>query len=134
MGLSVVAGQYLIGLMAAYGGRRSELGIAHAGDVLGLRQYLRKLDDKQVKRLLDNNPDYFFDMLPIAIALGVDTKFAKAFGKMIFPDCPYLLVTRNEKRTPTEWAYLIRKIADQMDKRQRKLELEKWIPINIKFY
>ena len=134
MGLTVVAGQYLIGLLAAYGGRRSELGMLHAGEVLGIRHFLRKLDDKQLKRLLDNNPDYFFDMLPYAIALGVDKKFAKAFGKMPMADCHYLLVTRNDRRTAAEWAYMVRKIADQMDKRQRKLELEKWIPINIKFY
>ena len=134
MGLVVVAGQFLIGLLAAYGGRRSELGMLHAGEVLGIRHFLRKLDDKQLKRLLDNNPDYFFDMLPYAIALGVDKKFAKAFGKMPMADCHYLLVTRNDKRTAAEWAYMVRKIADQMDKRQRKLELEKWIPINIRFY
>lgn len=134
MGLAVVAGQFLIGLLAAYGGRRSELGMLHAGEVLGIRHFLRKLDDKQLKRLLDNNPDYFFDMLPYAIALGVDKKFAKAFGKMPMADCHYLLVTRNDRRTAAEWAFMVRKIADQMDKRQRKLELEKWIPINIKFY
>ena len=134
MGLVVVLGQYLIGLLAAYGGRRSELGMFHAGEVLGIRHFMKKLDEKQLKRLLDNNPDYFFDMLPYAIALGVDKKFAKAFGKMPMPDCHYLLVTRNEKRTAAEWAYMVRKIADQMDKRQRKMELEKWIPINIKFY
>jgi len=134
MGLVVVAGQYLIGLLAAYGGRRSELGMLHAGEVLGIRHFLKKLDEKQLKRLLDNNPDYFFDMLPYAIALGVDGRFAKAFGKMRIPDCHYLLVTRNEKRTAVEWAYMVRKIADQMDARQRKMQLEKWIPINIKFY
>ena len=134
MGLVVVIGQFLIGLLAVYGGRRSELGVFHAGEVLGIRHFLRKLDEKQLKRLLDNNPDYFFDMLPYAIALGVDKRFAKAFGKMPMPDCHYLLVTRNDKRTAAEWAFMVRKIADQMDKRQRKLQLEKWIPINIKFY
>ena len=102
--------------------------------MLGLRQYLRKLDDKQVKRLLDNNPDYFFDMLPLAIALGVDTKFAKSFGKMPMPDCHYLLVARDDKRTAAEWALIVRKIADRMDKRQRRLELEKWLPLNVRFY
>ena len=63
-----------------------------------------------------------------------DFLFAKSFGKMAMPDCHYLLVTRNEKRTAAERAYMVRKIADQMDKRQRRLELEKWIPINIRFY
>ena len=134
MGLAVVAGQYLIGLLAAYGGRRSEMGMYNAGQILGLRHHLKKLDQKKLERLLENNPDYFFDMLPYAIALGVDTKFAKAFGNRPLPHCHYLLVSRNEKRTAAEWALMVRKIADRMDKRQRRLELEKWLPLNVRFY
>jgi len=134
MGLVVVLGQNLMGLLAAYGGRRSELGKFDAGQILGLRHFLKKLDGKKLERLLENNPDYFFDMLPYAIALGVDKPFAKAFGKMPFPQCHYLLVSRNDKRTAEEWALLTRKIADRMDKRQRRLELEKWLPLNVRFY
>lgn len=134
MGLVVVAAQYLIGLLAAYGGRRSEMGMYNAGQILGLRHHLKKLDQKTLERLLKNNPDYFFDMLPYAIALGVDTKFAKAFGNMPIPHCHYMLVSRNEKRTAAQWALMVRKIADQMDKRQRRLELEKWLPLNVRFY
>ena len=134
MGLVVVAAQYLIGLLAAYGGRRSEMGMYNAGQILGLRHHLKKLDQKTLERLLENNPDYFFDMLPYAIALGVDTKFAKAFGNMPIPHCHYMLVSRNEKRTAAQWALMVRKIADQMDKRQRRLELEKWLPLNVRFY
>ena len=134
MGLIVVAAQYLIGLLAAYGGRRSEMGMYNAGQVLGLRHFLKHLDEKKLERLLENNPDYFFDMLPYAIALGVDTKFAKAFGSRRIPDCHYLMVSRNDKRSAAEWALMVRKIADQMDKRQRRLELEKWLPINVRFY
>ena len=134
MGLIVVAAQYLVGLLAAYGGRRSEMGMYNAGQILGLRHFLKKLDEKKLERLLENNPDYFFDMLPLAIALGVDTGFAKAFGKIHFPDCHYLMVSRNDKRTAEEWALLARKIADRMDKRQRRLELEKWLPLNVRFY
>ena len=134
IGLCVVAAQYLIGLLAAYGGRRSRMGMYNAGQVLGLRHFLKKLNAEKLDRLLGNNPDYFFDMLPLAIALGVDTKFAKAFGSQPIPHCPYLLVSRNEKRTAAEWALLVRKVADQMDKRQRRLELEKWLPLNVRFY
>ena len=134
MGLVVVAGQYLIGLLAAYGGRRSDLGKYNASQILGLRHYLKKLDTKKLERLLENNPDYFFDMLPLAIALGVDGKFAKAFGNMRMTECHYLLVARDDKRTAAEWALIVRKIADRMDKRQRRLELEKWLPLNVRFY
>ena len=134
MGLVVVAGQYLMGLLAAYGGRRSDLGIYDAGQILGLRHHLKSLNPEKLEKLLENNPDYFFDMLPYAIALGVDGKFAKAFGKMRLPECHYLLVSRNDKRSAAEWALLSRKIADRMDKRQRRLELEKWLPLNVRYY
>ena len=73
-------------------------------------------------------------MLPLAIAFGVDGRFAKAFGKMPMPYCHYLSVSRNEKRTAAEWAVIVRKIADRMDKRQRRLELERWLPLNVRFY
>ena len=134
MGLVVTVAQYLIGLLAAYGGRRSELGMHNASQILGLRHYLRTLTPDKLKRQLENNPDYFFDMLPLAIALGVDRQFAKAFGNLHLPHCHYLAVSRNEKRTAAEWALIVRKIADRMDKRQRKLELEKWLPLNVRFY
>ena len=134
MGLIVVAGQYLMGLLAAYGGRRSDLGKYDAGQILGLRHHLKSLNSEKLETLLENNPDYFFDMLPYAIALGVDGKFAKAFGKMHLPECHYLLVSRNDKRTAEEWAIIARKIADRMDKRQRRLELEKWLPLNVRYY
>ena len=134
IGLIVVAAQYLIGLLAAYGGRRSQMGMYNAGQVLGLRHHMKRLNPEKLDRLLENNPDYFFDMLPYAIALGVDTKFAKAFGNQPMPQCPYLLVAKNEKRTAAEWALLVRKVADRMDKRQRRLELERWLPLNVRFY
>lgn len=131
MGLVTVLVQNLAGLMAAYGGRRSDLGRYNASQILGLRHYLKHLNQQEVERQLDNNPDYFFDMLPYAIALGVDTKFAKAFADLRVPECSYLLTRRNEKRSAREWALLVRRIADRMDELQRKMELEKWIPLSL---
>ena len=129
MAIIVVLAQVLAGLAAAYGGRRSELGKYNASQILGLRHYLGSMSQEELQRMVSMNPDYFFDMLPYAIALGVDTRFAKAFGKMRLPDCSYLLIRQNEKRSASEWALLVRKIADRMDERQRRMELETWIPV-----
>lgn len=131
IGVGTVAAQYLAGLAAAYGGRRSELGRYNASEILGVRHYLKHVGQEELDRMLRQNPDYFFDMLPYAIALGVDTPFAKAFGNRPIPDCTYLMVRSNEKRTAREWAYMVRKIADRMDEKQRKMELEKWIPVSL---
>lgn len=127
-----VLAQMLAGLAAAYGGMRSDLGRYQAGQILGLRSYLAHVSREELNRIMENNPDYFFEMLPYAIALGVDTRFARAFGKMNVGQCPYLAAKENRKRTAEEWALLCRKTADKMDTRQRKLELEKWIPISIR--
>lgn len=127
-----VLGQYLAGLAAAYGGKRSDVGRYQAGQILGLRHYLSHVSREELNRLMDDNPDYFFEMLPYAIALGVDTRFSRSFGKMKVGHCPYMLTKENRKRTAEEWALLMRKTADKMDKRQRQMELEKWIPITIR--
>ena len=131
IGLITVAGQLLAGMSAAYGGRRSELGRFNANEILGIRHYLKHISQEDLDRMVDHNPDYFFDMLPYAIALGVDTPFAKAFGDRQVPHCSYLQIRQNDKRTAKEWAYLVRKLADRMDDRQRKMELEKWIPLSL---
>lgn len=137
--LGVIAGQAIIavlavltqlaaGLLAAYGGRRSDLGRYQAGQILGLRSYLKHMPREEVLRNMRNDPYYFFDMLPYAIALGVDTQFARRFGKMKLPNCAYLTARQDRRRTAAEWALLLRKTADKMDSLQRKLELSQWFP------
>jgi len=46
--LGCVLGQWACGYLAAYGGRRSELGRHDAGQVLGLRRYLKKLPREDI--------------------------------------------------------------------------------------
>ena len=121
--------QLLTGLAAAYGGRRSDLGRQHAGLILGLRHYLTAISKDELERIQDNDPDFFFRMLPYAIAMGVDTQFAKLFGDEKLPHCSYFVTKDNRMRTAAEWALLLRKTADRMDARQRKMQLEKWLLI-----
>ena len=121
--------QVAAGLMAAYGGRRSDLGRYQAGQILGLRHYLKRIPREEVLRNMQNDPDYFFDMLPYAIALGVDRPFAARFGRMKLPDCAYVAARRDRQRTAAEWAALVRRTADAMDSLPRRLELRQWVPL-----
>ena len=138
MVLGILAGQWLIalvtvvlqilaGFMAAYGGRRSDLGRYAASQVLGLRHYLKHVSNEELARLADENPDYFFDMLPYAIALGEDDSFAKQYGRLPLPECPYLTTGKKVRHSPEEWARYMRHVADRMDARQRRMQLEKFI-------
>lgn len=129
VGAAAVAAQMVAGLAAAYGGRRSSLGRLQASQILGLRRYLKHVSREELEKIMETNPDYFFDMLPYAIALGVDSAFARQFGNMPIAPCSYLQLRQERQRSAGEWAHLMRKTADKMDRRQRKMQLEKWMII-----
>lgn len=58
-------------------GRRSEEGRQTLAALLGLRRYLCTVDRKQLHRILRQNPGYYYDMAPYALALWIDRQFAR---------------------------------------------------------
>lgn len=124
-------GQFAAGYLAAYGGRRSDLGRHDAALVLGFRRYVKHLPRDEVGRLLYSDPDYFFNLAPFALALGVLKPFGRAFGRRKLDQCPYLMTPVHGKRTGEEWAKLIIETADMMDAKARRLQLEKLIPVEL---
>ena len=117
------------GLLLAWGGRRTPLGRQTQAQVLGLQRYLRTVDKTQLQRICDADPDYFFRMMPCALALGVDKPFAKRFGSMKLERCPYLTTGTDIQMTALQWSKLIRKTVDAMNDRANKLPLEKLLGI-----
>ena len=113
--------------MAAYGGRRTEVGRLNAGQILGLRSYLKHISKDDIHRMMKTDPDYFFNMAPFALALGVIRPFAQSFGSAKMDQCPYLVTRVHGKRSAGEWAELIADTADLMDARFRRMEVERWI-------
>lgn len=129
LGCSV--GQILLGYFGAYGGRRSELGRHDARQVLGLRHYLKRLPNQETSRLIKNDPDYFFNMAPYALALGVIRPFSRSFGQRKLDQCPYLITKVHGKRSAEDWAFLMQDAADLMDTRARQLRWERWTSVQI---
>ena len=124
--LGAAFGQLLMGYLAAYGGRRSELGRHDAGRILGLRSYLKRINSLDINRMMKTDPDYFFNMAPFALSLGIIHPFARGFGARKLDQCPYLVTKVHGKRTAQEWANLLADTADLMDARYRRMEIEKW--------
>jgi len=124
--LCAALGQWVMSYFAAYGGRRNDLGRYDAGMILGLRAYLKKLPKADIPRLLKNDPDFFFNMAPYALALGVLRPFAASFGSRKMDRCPYLVSNATGKRTAEEWGELLADTADKIDERYRRMEIEKW--------
>lgn len=116
------------GLLYGWSGRRTALGKATAGQLLGLRRYLRGRDKKQLAYAKSMDPDYFFRMAPYAIALGVGRSFAGTMGRTA-PEggCPYLILPKEKTMNPRQWNALLERTADLMDRRKQNRSLEKVI-------
>ena len=127
--LCAALAQWGFGYLAAYGGRRSELGRHDAGLILGLRSYLKHISKEDIQRLMKTDPDYYFNLVPYALALGVIKPFSERFGSKPMDQCPYLMTRVLGKRSAIEWGELLAQTADLMDERYRRMEIEKWLPI-----
>ena len=129
--LGCTFGQFLFGYLAAYGGRRSELGRHDAAQVLGLRRHVKRLPRNEVGRYLKNDPDYYFNYAPYALAMGVINPYSRAFGNRKIDQCPYLVTRTIGKRTAEEWGHILQDTADMMDHLSRRMQVEKWFAVKI---
>lgn len=102
--------QCLLGLLVLFGGRRSEEGRQTLAALLGLRRYLCTVDRKQLHRILRQNPGYYYDMAPYALALGIDRQFARRFDRMRLPACPWLVTDFPLGNSARGWYPLLRQV------------------------
>lgn len=121
LALLAVSIQFIAGFLAAFGGRRNEDGKLAMGQALSLRNHLSHLSTRKIQQYCQENPNYFFDMLPDAMALGCDIAFARRFGKSRMPACPYVIASDTHGLTATQWCQLTRQILDGMTARQRQM-------------
>ena len=55
------------------------------GKVLGFRDFIRTAEYDRLKMLSDENPDYFFNIMPYACVFGMSTKWAEKFADFRIP-------------------------------------------------
>ena len=127
-----VLGQFVMSYFAAYGGRRSDMGRYDAGQILGLRHYLKRIPKADIQRLSKTDPEFFFNMAPYALALGILKPFAKQFGSKKLEQCPYLMTRVHGRRTAEEWGEMMAQAADILDARYRRMEVEKFSPLRFR--
>ena len=124
-GVLTVLGQLIAGLLLSFGGRRSDSGLQAMELVLGLRRYLREFTPEQARSASHADPDYFFSLLPWALALGMDKRFAKCFGKQRMQQCPYLTDDQAQNLTAEQWSRQMRTVLSAMELRRRQMPLER---------
>ena len=128
-GMTMVLCQLLTGLLAALGGRRTPAGRQAMGETLGLRRYLKTVSKGQLQEICQSNPDYFHQMMPYAMALGVDKRFAKQFGSLPLGQCPYISTGVDSTMRASQWAALMRRTLSGMNTRGQVGYLERLLAI-----
>ena len=86
---------------------------------------MRSVSKTELQRLLKLNPNYFYELAPYALALGLDKTFARRFGRLRMPECTYLIKGSNGQMTASEWAALLRQTVDKLNARSKRVLLEK---------
>ncbi|MBR2047052.1 MAG: DUF2207 domain-containing protein [Oscillospiraceae bacterium] len=125
MGLMVPAGlmfaaiaagtSLLAGLMVFYGGKRTDNGARIYGELLGLRRYMGRVAKSELGRILRSNPNYYYELAPFALAMGMDKKFASRFDNLHLTGCGWLLSGMASPRTAGEWYLLLRETVEAMN-------------------
>jgi uncharacterized membrane protein YgcG len=72
----------LLTFLSACMPKRTERGGALLGKVLGLKNFIRKAEKDVLERQVQDNPEYFYHILPYAYVLGVTDKWARQFEKL----------------------------------------------------
>ena len=126
-GLAAVAWNLLAGLLAFYGGRRNDNNLRIFAEILGLRRHMRKAGKDEVRRILASNRNYYFELAPYALVLGVDKTFAEKFGNARLPACTWL-VSKHSKRTAPEWYPQLRQVYAAMIRERKPTLAERCVP------
>ena len=59
--------------------KRTDQGSSWYGKLLGFKEFIEKAEKDRILRLVEENPSYFYSVLPYAYVLGVTNKWAKKF-------------------------------------------------------
>lgn len=121
IGVLFIAFEFLAGVLAYYGGRRTEDGRQAMVRILGFRRYLRRIDRTTLDTLSKRNPDYFFDLAPYALALGVGKAFARQFGAKPFRECPYIDYPLRDTIPAAKWNKIMEETLHKMDEGNRSV-------------
>lgn len=127
LGLNTALYQFIAGILAAYGGRRSPDGMDALSQVLGLLLSFLLPEKTSFTIAKKADPEYFHTLAPYALSFGADRLFAYRFGKERIPECPYLLGVSEADRTASQWSRILRNTLRSMNARYEGLKKERLI-------
>ncbi len=104
----------LIGATFSLYPKRSEEGNRIYGEVLGFKHFIETAEKDRLEMLVEENPHYFYDILPYAYILNITDKWAKRF-ETIQIDPPKWLLERDPNTVTAGNLYTAAYVADRFD-------------------
>ncbi|MDY0236098.1 MAG: DUF2207 domain-containing protein [Gudongella sp.] len=92
---------------APYANKRTEIGQEWLSHILGLKQFIDSAEKNRILTLIDDDPEYFYHVLPYAMVLGVTDKWAKQFEDILTSDPDWYQSGSNR---PFSTAYFVSQI------------------------
>ena len=127
LGIKIALYQFIAGILATYGGRRSADGSDALSQTLGLLLSFLVPEKASFTIAKKADPEYFHTVAPYALSFGADRLFAYRFGKERIPECPYLLGVSEAERTAAQWSRILRNTLRSMNARYEGLKKERLI-------
>ena len=96
--ISGIIGFACMGLVGYWGKdlkARTGYGIKVLEEIESFKKYLENRDNEQIANELNNNPNYFYEMLPYAYALGITDSFIEKFNGVNIQE-PYWYKAKDE--------------------------------------
>jgi len=75
----ISAAVLFLGVISVYMRKRTRLGSDLLGRLLGFKNFLEAAEKERLELLSQDNPSYFYDVLPYAYVFGVSEKWARKF-------------------------------------------------------
>lgn len=86
----VIAIPFLL-FLAKIMSRRTKEGARILGEIRGFKNFLLYAKKEEIEKLVDENPNYFYDILPYAYVLGVTNQWIKKFEQIKFTSSSYFV-------------------------------------------
>lgn len=118
--------QLAIGIGGVCGGKRTILGHQIMEQIWSLRRHMCFGAEQDMAQLLRSNPNYFHDLAPYALALGLDRRFANRFNRLKLQECNYLIIGNRRHMCASEWAKVLRSVVEILDAKAKRLPLERF--------
>ena len=77
---------FITGLVSIFMNQKTDYGQIISAKVMGFRNYLITAEKNQLDVMVDENPNYFYDILPYTYVLNISDKWISIFGKNNVPN------------------------------------------------